>query len=140
MMYPKFAVLAVSALLAAVGGQAQDMLQAKIPFDFRVGKALLPAGDYTISKTGAPSTILVKPVNHKGSGAIVLTGAVGGGNKRVSEGKLVFNRYGDNYFLNQVWRPGIDTGYQLMPTRTEREMAAAARRSPGVEIAAGPAR
>ena len=43
--------------------------------------------------------------------------------KRVSQGTLVFNRYGDRYFLSQVWTPG-HIGRQLNTSALEREMIA----------------
>ena len=39
------------------------------------------------------------------------------------QSKLVFNRYGDQYFLSQVWMAGSDTGRDLSPSRNERNLA-----------------
>jgi hypothetical protein len=36
--------------------------------------------------------------------------------------KLVFHRYGDQYFLYQVWPAGATTGRQLPKSRGEREV------------------
>ena len=41
---------------------------------------------------------------------------------------LVFNKYGDEYFLSQVWKPGINTGSELRKVRRELEVASNARR------------
>jgi hypothetical protein len=38
-------------------------------------------------------------------------------------GKLVFHRYGDRYFLSQVWGTDQSTGSQLQKTAQERELA-----------------
>jgi hypothetical protein len=35
---------------------------------------------------------------------------------------LIFHRYGDQYFLYQVWAPGETTGRQFLTSRTEREI------------------
>jgi hypothetical protein len=35
----------------------------------------------------------------------------------------VFNRYGDQYFLSQVWIAGSDTGRDLFQSRNERSLA-----------------
>ena len=46
------------------------------------------------------------------SSAIVLTTATQAG--KISDvGKLVFNRYGDQYFLSKIWVPSSDTGREL---------------------------
>jgi hypothetical protein len=39
-------------------------------------------------------------------------------------GKLVFHRYGNEYFLSEVWTPGDEWGHRLSKTRREREIAA----------------
>jgi hypothetical protein len=48
-------------------------------------------------------------------------------------GKLVFNRYGNQYFLSQVWAAGSDSGHQLRPSKAEREIAKNASK-PKVEV------
>ena len=40
------------------------------------------------------------------------------------KGKLVFHKYGDEYFLSQVWKPGANIGNQLRKTQREIEVAA----------------
>jgi hypothetical protein len=46
-----------------------------------------------------------------------------------SQGKLIFNKYGDEYFLSQVWKPGTNTGCELRKSRREIEVATGARRA-----------
>ena len=44
--------------------------------------------------------------------------------RKISDvGKLVFNRYGDQYFLSKIWAPSSDTGRELPKSRLEREVA-----------------
>jgi len=38
-------------------------------------------------------------------------------------GKLVFQRYGTSFFLNEVWSQDNDTGQTLAPSAREKEMA-----------------
>jgi hypothetical protein len=45
-----------------------------------------------------------------------------------SQGKLVFHRYGDEYFLSQIWQAGVNAGRELPKSRREIEVAANARR------------
>jgi hypothetical protein len=49
--------------------------------------------------------------------------------------RLVFHRYGNTYFLAEVWGPGND-GRQLPTTSQEREMAARIRDSNASVVAA----
>jgi len=39
--------------------------------------------------------------------------------------KLVFHRYGDTYFLSEVWVPGYAQGWALTQSKSEQELAAA---------------
>jgi hypothetical protein len=39
-----------------------------------------------------------------------------------AESKLVFNRYGDHYFLSQIWEAGDNAGRELMKSREERQL------------------
>ena len=38
-------------------------------------------------------------------------------------GKLVFHKYGDQYFLSQIWRTGENGGRELRMAHKERELA-----------------
>jgi hypothetical protein len=53
------------------------------------------------------------------SGEYVLTSNVQAGARR-SESKLVFHRYGGQYFLSQVWTAGDSAGRELPKSRRER--------------------
>ena len=80
---------------------------------------------------------MVKSVDQK-SAAIVITNAAER-NRIPTTGKLVFRRYGETYFLGEVWRPGYAQGRMLTPARAEREVAKAAQRPGGTEVASVPA-
>jgi hypothetical protein len=99
---------------------AERPLEVKIPFDFTVGAKRMSAGEYTV-KYDVPGSLWV--VRRDGKAAcVVLTMAVQG--KVTPEvGKLVFNRYGDSYFLAQIWSPGYDQGRQLPKSKAELEIA-----------------
>lgn len=40
-----------------------------------------------------------------------------------SQTKLIFHRYGERYFLNQIWVEGNDSGHELLPSPREKEIA-----------------
>jgi len=118
------------ALLAAASAFAQgtQRLTVQVPFGFHVGNSILPAGEYTVY-TDTPNVLRLRSDDSK-STVMILTHGVEKLNGP-SQGQLVFNKYGDEYFLSQVWKPGINTGSELHKTRREFESAASARR--GVE-------
>jgi hypothetical protein len=118
-----FAVFLLLALVWAVPlayAQTPSRLKAHIPFNFLVGSRPLPAGDYFV-KPMTQEAILVQSVDNRSS-AVVLTTAVQA--KTTPEvGKLVFNQYGDQYFLSQIWTSEASTGRELFKSRMEREIA-----------------
>ena len=116
-------------MLAAVSvnsqGRSESSIAGNIPFDFTVGDTKLPAGDYTLRRIALTSSydrIVIKSADGCGDSHTVMTMP-----NRTSEvqkvSKLIFNRYGDQYFLFQVWMAGSDTGRDLVKTRHERNLA-----------------
>jgi len=125
-------VFVVAAFLAVTAGYAQSSmtLVGKIPFEFRVGNSVLPAGDYQVIPTSAPRTLLIRCQDT--NAAVIALPNTAESLRAPKDSKLVFNRYGDTYFLSQVWHGGINRGYQLPKSKTEREMA---KNVPGTELA-----
>jgi hypothetical protein len=97
-----FAVAAFIVMLGASSAKASStMLRADIPFDFTVGSATLPAGTYTITEA-TPGVLQIRNEKLGSDAAFVLANSLESP-KPQDSGKLIFNRYGDTYFLNQVW-------------------------------------
>ncbi len=56
--------------------------------------------------------------------------------RKVSEdARLVFQRYGESYFLSQLWKPGYDVGRQFPQSKLEREAASRASHGETIELA-----
>jgi hypothetical protein len=106
--------------------EAQQSMAVNIPFDFVAGNTQLPAGEYTV-KVSAPthSLILVSRKDSTTSAFIITNAAVS--SMPQAESKLVFNRYGDRYFLSQVWSEGNSQGRQLLKSTREKEIALTAK-------------
>lgn len=116
-------------MLAAVSVNAQrlsdDSIAVNIPFDFAVGQTKLPAGNYTLRRLALTSSydrVVIQSADGRGDSQTGMTRP-----NRTSEvqkqSKLIFNRYGDQYFLSQVWMAGSDTGRDLFQSRNERSLA-----------------
>src|SRR5207253_8811974 len=93
------------AFVSALAASAQNPrnLVVNIPFEFNVKGATLPAGEYIISRTSTVDQMSLTMQRKDGNGnAIVLTKSIQA-NERQSESRLVFSRYGEHYFLSQVW-------------------------------------
>jgi len=109
-------------LLVGMSAYAQTVnLKADVPFNFIIRGATLPAGEYTIQGLGDGPAIAVRGPNPKAN-TIVLSQRCASINA-VKRSKLVFHRYGDRYFLAQLWVAGSDSGRQLPKSPREVEVA-----------------
>jgi len=117
MILSVFVVMSVAISQAQIGG---DALKVKIPFNFNVGTQTFPAGEYSL-KPLLPHTMLLR--NQAGQ---VLTN-IATNSVESSEVprmvKFVFNGYGGQYFLTQIWKAGDSTGQELAKSAVELEMA-----------------
>jgi hypothetical protein len=106
--------------------QAQELLVVNIPFDFVAGNVTLPAGEYSIKVSAPERVLLLMDRKNPASSAFMNTNTVVM-TEIQTESKLIFNRYGDRYFLSQVWAAGSSRGRQLMKSAREKEMAQIAK-------------
>jgi hypothetical protein len=111
-------------LLVAACANAQSVnVNANVPFDFTVGKSILPAGEYSIqSLASATGTVLA--IRGEDSAKNMLASANTAETLNPSpNSRLVFHKYGDKYFLAQIWLQGERTGREFKISRREAEMA-----------------
>ena len=114
----RLTVIAALALAFVASAQAQTALNFKtfaVPFSFKVGDKVLPAGEYRI--TAENQIIRVQRTNGK-ENAVSLTQNTRGANHNSSGAKLTFRRYGNEYYLSQVWLPD-NLGRELKKPRRE---------------------
>ena len=106
---------------ASANAQLSNPIRAKIPFDFNVGDKKLPAGEYTFSRLSGISDTGVMSVSSADTGAHVFQSTL---KARVltpkNDSTLVFHKYGDQYFLEQIWSGGEQEGTQVPESRGER--------------------
>ncbi len=116
-----FAALGTLALIVAASAYGQQRVAADIPFEFSLANKVMPAGHYEI--TTSPTYVLVSSYA-TGAAAFSAANRDAEAYSRGSEGKLVFNRYGDKYFLAAV-RPerGTGSGAVLIESKTEERVA-----------------
>jgi hypothetical protein len=114
------AFFAFASLLTTGNVLAQEnAVQVTIPFNFAVGNTVLPSGTYIVSSE-TPKMVLVRNKDHWKLASLAL---VDQGNARYAdESKLVFNKYGNEYFLNQILCPSAAIVAEL-PTSKREERA-----------------
>jgi len=116
------AMLGLLLALAAVSVSAQSSgIKASIPFDFAAGEARLKAGDYTIKRI-SKNALLMRSSGSK-TGTIVFAPIAVQQTRSDSPERLVFNRYGEEYFLTQVWTDRNADGNQLYSSKAETRLA-----------------
>ena len=119
----RFGFLSLGLLLAVSAAQAQEMrVKANIPFDFAVGKQILPAGEYTLVTEGSSSDAVVIRSDDSKSAILSLTHACSS-SRRSDKTKLVFHTLAGRYFLSQIWTEGNERGRQLPKSKMEVQLA-----------------
>jgi len=101
-----------------VAAQGKRLLILKAPFSFTVEQKKMPAGSYQILVEHG--WLQIRSDDNK-TAAVVLTLPVSG-KAPESVGHVVFNHYADQYFLSEVWLPGMGPGRQTLESREEKEM------------------
>jgi len=110
-------------VLAVSGGTAQrqpgDVL-VNVPFSFLVGNHQMPPGRYRVTPAGSG---FLRFFDTKDSRDRLLVAVHGVESRAPQTPKLVFHRYGDSYFLSEVWNANGSIGRQLPKSKEEQEIA-----------------
>jgi len=128
-----FALFGMGLLLATSSAYAQTInLKADIPFDFVVGKTTLPSGEYTIRSLNMDPALSIGGSAHN---PILFLAKRCSSRSPSAQSKLVFARYGDRYFLSEMWIEGNSTGRQLLKSGREVRVAQNQAAQPVVVLA-----
>lgn len=115
-------ILLIPALLEAQMAIKQPLFRVDVPFAFVAGGVHLPAGHYLVYHPGDPYLIVIEKDDGRArSTAYVHPSAT---DPKGSSTKLVFNKYGDQYFLSQVWTEPDREVHQCFKCRMERALMA----------------
>ena len=118
-------MLGLTLLGAAAASAEGGGISARIPFAFTAGSTTMEPGAYTVSRLdGSPSVLLVRGAKQ----GVFLMGSGAGATASHEPTRLVFHKYGSQYFLRQVWFDG-GSGYALPETSEERQWAERAGRT-----------
>jgi len=107
--------IGLAAVLWAPLLKAQDQLEVTVPFDFHVGQANLPAGEYNVIHMSS-ATIQLRNAE---TGKSILLMPTGLGSSK-PEPQLAFHCYGDRCFLSEIRVPERPA-YVLSKSSLERE-------------------
>lgn len=117
-------LLGLFLMLSAASARAQGHIGKAvmdIPFDFAAGEKQLKAGRYVVNAAAMTITLGSRDGRHNVM-ILPLRNLRPAG--RLTTPKLVFRRYGERYFLAEVWAVPQGLGFELRRSRAEREEAA----------------
>jgi hypothetical protein len=111
--------LGLTAAFGPVALMAQGEIRTTIPFDFTVGKKTFAAGDYTVQRVKDNLITICNRRDHSGTLTYTLPGE---DVSKPGKAVLIFQRYGDSYFLSQV--SDGSRSWALSKSRAEKELIA----------------
>jgi len=116
------------AFVTAVASNAQsaNKFAVDIPFEFSVDYKTMPAGAYVVETVASAShALLIQSADGKTS--VLRPSEAIERTQTAATARLVFHRYGERYFLAEVWSDGEKSGRQLKKSvdelAIEREVA-----------------
>jgi hypothetical protein len=110
------AVLLLAASVLFAQSKPGDLV-ADVPFAFVVAGRTMPPGHYVVNNRN--DDLSIHDAHNQGV-FVPAHSAQRGAHENSS--KIVFHRYGDTYFLSEVWVGGNSIGKELFPSRAERKM------------------
>ncbi len=116
-------IVALIILVTASSAQSGSFITATVPFPFHIGNNHVPAGDYRIAYYGTNGILVL--ANADAQEVLAVQGYLAKHNDSSATPKLVFHKYGINYFLIGVRMPGKKF-HALPQSSSEREFMAKA--------------
>lgn len=114
-------LLLTAASLIAQTTPSQRLMTVNIPFAFAAGDHSLPAGEYLVLTVTPERSIRIASGDRKHS-AIVNT-LPNYASSPSENSRLVFHRYGNEYFLAQVWTAGQNVARNPLSSKRAMEIA-----------------
>jgi hypothetical protein len=118
------ATLCLVGALSAVNTNAQEPgteLRFDIPFSFHLRGEILPSGNYVVRRLSEGPAVL-EIQSRRGQDTVIFDTFPVVARNTPGDSELVFHRYGNQYFLEEVFTGGNDTGRELPPSRSERSL------------------
>jgi hypothetical protein len=111
-------VLALASAVASANAQSRNKVIADIPFEFNVGYKTMPAGEYLVEVVATAGNALMIQSANRTNSVVRLSEATDRATNR-PHARLLFHRYGQQYFLAEVWNGLDNTGRQLLKSQEE---------------------
>ncbi len=120
--------------LAVVPGHAQVLIKADVPFEFCAGHGVLPAGEYSIAGASAANQVLLLSSGMR-KVELFMPNTTDWRRNYAAPSKLVFHRYGSEYFLAEIWTS--DNAVRTLALHPRERHLAKAGTTPEVAVVYG---
>jgi hypothetical protein len=111
---------------AKVQAQINGNLEVSIPFQFHAGNAKLPPGNYVIHMLDNSDLTIMEISSTDGSVAALFNVGYAEANPTPAKTELIFNKYGNRYFLTKLFEEGDPNGSELAKSSYEKKVSEAA--------------
>src|SRR5215813_12317627 len=113
------ALVLLCASVMSASAQSFEQIVVDVPFAFNAVGKNLPAGRYIVRGHSPVGPIFIVKADDSNDGRYVLTN-LEQSTTTPDRAELVFHRYGESYFLSEVWSGVSDVGYRLAKSKAER--------------------
>jgi hypothetical protein len=100
-------------------------LEANIPFQFHAGNTKLPAGTYRIHMLDNTDLTVMEISSADGSVSALFEVQGAEANATPAKSELIFNKYGDRYFLTKLFDEGNTNGSEVLKSKYEKKLGEA---------------
>lgn len=105
--------------------QISGEIEADIPFQFHAGDAKLPAGKYTIRPLDDSDERVLEIRSADGKVSALFSVEPTRAGAAPAKSELIFNKYGNRYFLSQLVEEGSASGGKVAESRYEKKLGQA---------------
>jgi hypothetical protein len=119
-----FIALIFALTLHTTNAQAQIIgdLVVNIPFQFHAGSSRLPAGKYVIHMLDNTDLTIMEISSADGSVSALFNVQSAESNSTPAKSELIFNKYGNRYFLDKLFDEDNPDGSRVVESRYEKRM------------------
>jgi hypothetical protein len=127
-LLPFFIALVFALTIYPTKAHAQIIgnLEVTIPFQFHAGDAKLPAGKYVVHTVDNSDLTIMEIISADGSTSALFEVHDAEANSTPAKSELIFNKYGNRYFLAKLFDEGNPSGSTVDKSRYEKKVGQAA--------------
>ena len=118
-------LFALTVYPAKASAQIIGNLEVNIPFQFHAGNAKLPAGKYVIHMLDNSDLAIMEISSLDGSTSALFQVQDAEANSTPAKSELIFNKYGNRYFLAKLFDEGNANGSEVSKSSYEKKISQA---------------